>query len=143
MYSSSKAALNQLSDTLRLELSPFGVSVVTVMVGTVSTPFHANEPDVELPPSSRYIAIRETIQRWAKGKAGPKGGSVEELAAALVEVIVGKGQSGQVWKGNNNASVKFVSRWVPAFLLVSGITNLPFCLPGFLCLTRGDIARMV
>ena len=43
-YASSKAALNSISDTLRLELAPFNVSVVTIMVGTVATPFHANEP---------------------------------------------------------------------------------------------------
>ncbi|KAI0714610.1 hypothetical protein C8Q76DRAFT_619051 [Earliella scabrosa] len=113
VYSSSKAALNILSDTLRLELAPFGVSVLTVLVGTVSTPFHANEPDVELPPASRYALIRDTISKWAKGEAGPKGGSPDELAASLVDDVVGNGKSGQVWKGANSGAVKFVSRWVP------------------------------
>ncbi|ROV95992.1 hypothetical protein VMCG_07958 [Cytospora schulzeri] len=117
VYSSSKAALNQFSDTLRLELSPFGVSVVTIMVGTVTTPFHANEPDVELPPSSYYSVIRETIQQWAKGEAGPnKRGSAEDLAAELVDDIVGNA-SGQVWKGANSVAIKIVSRWVPAWIL--------------------------
>ena len=119
VYSSSKAALNILSDTLRLELAPFGVSVLTVLVGTVSTPFHANEPDVELPPTSRYALIRDTISKWAKGEAGPKGGSPDELAASLVNDVVGDGKSGQIWKGANSGAVKFVSRWVPTSMAVS------------------------
>jgi hypothetical protein len=53
------------------------------MVGTISTPFHANEPTVVLPPSSRYAVIKDTISRWATGEAGPKGVSVEELAESL------------------------------------------------------------
>lgn len=102
------------------------------MLGTVSTPFHANEPDVELPPSSRYAAIRDTIQGWAKGYLGPKKrSSVEEIAAALVEDIVGEGKGGQVWKGANSAAIKFISRWVPAPMLVSetlAYRNLPLAI---------------
>ncbi|KAK4236590.1 hypothetical protein C8A03DRAFT_35489 [Achaetomium macrosporum] len=122
-YASSKAALNSLSDTLRLELSPFGVTVVTVMVGTVTTPFHANEPEVVLPPKSRYAAIRDTINRWAKGEAGPKGGSPEELAKSLVPDIVGKEKKAQVWKGANSGAVKFMSRWVPSSMMDGMMSN--------------------
>lgn len=122
-YASSKAALNSISDTLRLELAPFHVSVVTIMVGTVATPFHANEPDVVLPPSSRYAPIRDTINRWAKGEAGPKGGSVDEFAKSVVEDIVGSGKTPVVWKGANSGAVKFASRWVPSSMLDGMMSN--------------------
>ena len=120
VYSSSKAALNMLSDTLRLELAPFGVSVVSLMIGTVATPFHANEPDVVLPEKSRYAGIVQTISDWAKGRAGPKGGSVEEIARSLVPDVLGTG-GGQchVWKGANSGAVRFMSRWLPVSVLVS------------------------
>lgn len=131
VYSSSKAALNNLSDTLRLELSPFCVSVVSVILGTVATPFHANEPDVMLSLTSRYSVIRDTISKWAKGLAGPKGGSVDELAASLVDDVVGKGRHGQVWKGANAGSVKFVSRWVPVSMAVGTLLTNPICAPSF------------
>ncbi|RDK39633.1 NAD(P)-binding protein, partial [Aspergillus phoenicis ATCC 13157] len=72
IYSSSKAAINQLSETLRLELSPLGVSVLCIMAGTITTDFHANEPEVVLLPTSRYAAIGQTISDWATGRAGPK-----------------------------------------------------------------------
>lgn len=58
IYSSSKAAITQLSETLRLELSPLGISVLCIMAGTITTDFHANEPKVVLLPTSRYAAIR-------------------------------------------------------------------------------------
>ncbi len=89
------------------------------MVGTVTTPFHANEPEVVLPPSSRYALIRDTINRWAKGEAGPKGGSVDEFAKSIVEDIVGSGKSAVVWRGANSGAVWFASRWVPWSWLVS------------------------
>jgi hypothetical protein len=89
------------------------------MVGTVATPFHANEPEVVLPPSSRYARIRDTINRWAKGEAGPKGGSVDDFAKSVVEDIVGRGKQAVVWKGANSGAVWFASRWVPTFMLVS------------------------
>jgi hypothetical protein len=107
-----------LSDTLRLELSPFKVSVVTIMVGTIASHFHANEPDVVLPPSSRYAAIRDTINRWAKGEAGPKGGAVQDLAESLVVDVVGKPGGFWVWKGPNSGMVKFLTKWMPASTLV-------------------------
>jgi short-subunit dehydrogenase len=112
--------LNNLSDTLRLELAPFNVSVVTIMVGTVGTAFHANEPDVVLPQLSRYRSIQDTINRWAKGLAGPQGGSVEQFAESVAEDIVGNGNA-IVWRGANSSAVKFASSWLPWSLLVSSV----------------------
>ncbi|EGR47349.1 uncharacterized protein TRIREDRAFT_64720 [Trichoderma reesei QM6a] len=124
-YASSKAAVNSISETLRLELSPFGVSVVTVMLGTVATPFHANEPVPELPAGSYYASISETIAKWAKGEAGPKGGSTQDLVNSLVPDIVASGRNGVVWRGVNSGIVRFVSRWAPGFILVSYTWSLP------------------
>ncbi|GMG07353.1 unnamed protein product [Aspergillus oryzae var. brunneus] len=117
VYSSSKAAVTQLSETLRLELAPWGVTVVCLMAGTVTTAFHANEPEVVLLPTSRYAAIRQTISDWATGRAGPKGCSADEFAASTVDDVLGS-TGGLVWKGPNSAAVQFVSRWCPTWLLV-------------------------
>lgn len=112
----------QISETLRLELAPLGVAVVCLMVGTVSTSFHDNEPRVVLPAGSRYAAIRDVISQWATGQAGPKGCSVEEFAESIVEDVLGakgSGSGGLVWKGPNSAAVRILSRWCPSWLLVS------------------------
>ncbi|KXX76167.1 NADPH-dependent 1-acyldihydroxyacetone phosphate reductase [Madurella mycetomatis] len=100
-----------------LELAPFDVSVISIMVGTITTPFHANEPTVVLPPSSRYAAIRDTISRWATGEAGPKGSSSEDFAESLVQDIVGTGKSAWVWKGAYSGTIKFASKWIPTWIL--------------------------
>lgn len=124
VYTSSKAALNMLSETLRLELSPFGVEVVTVMVGVIDTPFHANEISVSLPPTSAYSPIKDTIAKLAAGEGGPKGTPPHELAEALVVDIVGGGKGGLVWKGALSGTMKFASQWVPKWFLVS-VHNTP------------------
>ncbi|KAL1878229.1 hypothetical protein Daus18300_002146 [Diaporthe australafricana] len=115
-YASSKAALNSMSDTLRLELSPFGVSVVTVMAGVVDSEFHANDPDFELPPSSRYAPIKDAIASWASGKAKPKGCSAQEFAEALVVDVIGSKRPA-VYRGPRAGAVKFVTIWLPTWLV--------------------------
>lgn len=110
----------QLSETLRLEFGPLGVDVVCLMVGTVTTTFHANEPEVILPPSSRYAAIRDTISNWATGRAGPKGCSAEEFAESVVDMIVSANRvGGLIWKGPYSTIIRFVPRCCPTWLVVS------------------------
>ncbi|GJN80324.1 hypothetical protein PLIIFM63780_003850 [Purpureocillium lilacinum] len=121
-YASSKAALNSISETLRLELTPFGVTVATVYLGTVATSFHANEPAPELPPGSLYASILDTITKWAKGEAGPKGGPIKDLVDSVVPDVLGE-KGGIVWRGPNSGAVRFLSRWMPIWLLDSMMSN--------------------
>jgi len=66
-YSASKAAVNLLSVSLRLELAPFGISVVTVQPGAIKSGFGEvaakgigfNENSVYA-PLARYIKARAT-----------------------------------------------------------------------------------
>jgi len=41
-YSSSKAALRMLTETLRLELQPFNIKIVSLNPGVINTPFNVN-----------------------------------------------------------------------------------------------------
>ncbi|KAK4077102.1 uncharacterized protein Triagg1_4069 [Trichoderma aggressivum f. europaeum] len=93
-YASSKAAINSISETLRLELPPFGVSVMTILLSTVATLFHANELIPELPETSYYVKILETITKWAKNELGPKGGSTQELVSSILPDIVASNRNG-------------------------------------------------
>jgi short-subunit dehydrogenase len=61
-YCASKAALNALSDALRMELRPLGVDVVTVQPGGIQSSFGDRAADeVQLAPESPYQAIREGV----------------------------------------------------------------------------------
>ncbi|KUI73081.1 NADPH-dependent 1-acyldihydroxyacetone phosphate reductase [Cytospora mali] len=108
-------ALGNISETLRLELSPFGVSVITIMVGAITSQFHNNDV-FRLPQGSRYAAIENIISSWASGEAKPKGCSAEQFAESLLEEIVGDGKGGLVWKGPHAGSIKAIVQWLPASL---------------------------
>ncbi|KAJ6571978.1 hypothetical protein B0H19DRAFT_1132009 [Mycena capillaripes] len=129
-YSASKAGLNRLSETLRLELAPFGVSVLTVMLGGVATVFIANEAPRPLPPGSRYTSIGDAILLWAREKGGLAGMMPpERLAEELVPDILASGKSGTVWRGSSAGLVRFVAGWLPQavmdrFMAVGGLDRL-------------------
>ncbi|KAJ3577845.1 hypothetical protein NPX13_g2719 [Xylaria arbuscula] len=112
-YSSSKAALTNFSETMRLELAPFGVTVVTVMVGVVDSHFHDNDRDFALPPASRYTPIEEIIAGWASGMSKPKGCTAVEFAESLIDDVIISGQSSMTYKGPHAGSMKLISKWAP------------------------------
>lgn len=117
-YVSSKAAFTSYSETLRLELAPFGVDVMTVMTGTVDSLFHVNDP-FKLPEGSRYAPIEEKIAGWASGELKPKGIPNEKFAELIVGDITTDGKSGLIWKGPNAGSLAAMSKWAPQSLCVS------------------------
>lgn len=66
-YNASKAALAQYSETLRLELEPLKIKVVTVVAGQVST----NLPALPvLPEKSIYKPIQSALNDRAKVHMG-------------------------------------------------------------------------
>lgn len=88
------------------------------MAGLVDSEFHTNDPDFELPPNSRYAPIKDIIASWASGKAKPKGCSSHEFAEALVADVIGSKRPA-VYRGPRAGAVKFVTTWLPTWLVVS------------------------
>lgn len=123
-YSSSKAALTNISECMRHELAPFGVSVVTIMTGLVTSNFHNNNTATQLPQNSRYAVVGKTIEEWTSGRAIPDGMPADQFAAHIASDIVGQGQGGLVWRGYNAGTVKFATGWFPSFVLVSPARSL-------------------
>lgn len=70
-YGASKAAMNILSETLRLELAPFGVGVNTIMTGAIETEIVTRNTSASggftLPPDSLYKSIKDIISDKANG----------------------------------------------------------------------------
>jgi short-subunit dehydrogenase len=61
-YCASKAAFNALSDSLRMELKPFGISVVTVQPGGIRSTFGESAGNkLSLPPDSLYQPVKAGI----------------------------------------------------------------------------------
>ncbi|KAI1812188.1 short-chain dehydrogenase/reductase [Poronia punctata] len=61
-YNASKAALECWAGSIRTELAPLGVRVVTIKTGSVKTDLFANAPPTELPEDSLYSPAREFIE---------------------------------------------------------------------------------
>ena len=123
IYASSKAALTNLSETLRHELSPFGVSVICLQVGGVDTNFDARTTEFNLPPNSYYATIKDDIAGWATGSIKPRGQSGESFAEAVVSDILGARKNGVVFRGKYASSVRVLVDWFPGWVVVSYITR--------------------
>lgn len=66
VYNSSKAALSMLSDTMRLELEPFGVKVIELRTGVVKTNLiktMQTSTNTTIPEDSIYEPARESIEK--------------------------------------------------------------------------------
>lgn len=90
LLNSSKCAFGMLSDTLRLELRPFGVRVIAIEPGSISTPAvdktlgTLEEVISSLPPDGqqRYGPMIRTVGR--RGYEMEKGGSSPDVVAVAV-----------------------------------------------------------
>lgn len=116
IYNASKAALQQYSNTLRVELAPFGVKVVTVVTGGIKSNI-AREAR-SLPEDSYYIPISEEYQRrltHSQEGAMPS----EEYAKSVVAKVLKSNPPKWVWEGNKAWLVWFATSFFPKGLLVS------------------------
>ena len=90
-YSASKTTVLDLSNTMRVELAPFGVKVVTLVTGDVKTQFwnSASSYHVGLPEGSLYFPIRSKVEEMMKGRTGPPGShTAERWAKAVVKDLL-------------------------------------------------------
>lgn len=109
VYNASKAALHAYSNTLRVELAPFGVSVITIVTGGVKSRIARTERT--LPEGSYYEAIREDYDR--RQKHSQEGAMDNEDYARSVAGQVLRGGRKWVWEGNRSWLVWFLDSVAP------------------------------
>ncbi|XXG94899.1 hypothetical protein Hte_001158 [Hypoxylon texense] len=123
-YNSSKAAQTFLSETLRLELEPAGVRVVTAMVGEMATRFYRRaagagagggeeeegSPLRALPEGSWYKPVEDIIRAQARGELQLNNEDPRVTAQNLVNDTLG-GKRGKTWRGGV-AGFASVATWL-------------------------------
>jgi len=91
IYSSSKYALEAISDALRLELKPFNIKVVLIEPGAIKTHFdqtvHKYGDTILSNPSSPYLALYQKHARVSDGMRGNEPGPdvVSEVVQKVIE----------------------------------------------------------
>ena len=118
VYAASKAALATASETLRLELVPFGVKVMLVITGAVDSNIYTNAPEHRLPSASLYMPFERSftartkdVDVWSHTRTG-------DYAEQVVSDALG-GANGRLWRGRLSWIVHFISNYLPASVLVS------------------------
>ncbi|KAJ9641236.1 NADPH-dependent 1-acyl dihydroxyacetone phosphate reductase [Knufia peltigerae] len=119
VYNASKAALHAYSNTLRVELAPLGVKVITVVTGGVKSRINSHVTRV-LPGNSIYTPVEGNyIRRQGHSQEGAM--SNEAYAASVVrQVLPGAGpwpwkwllsdaRRRWIWEGNKSWVVYFLS----------------------------------
>ncbi|OCL04125.1 NAD(P)-binding protein [Glonium stellatum] len=113
-------ALEIIADTLRLELAPFGVDVLSVVIGGVKTKGQTYFEDFVIPETSRCKAIEETIASRARGIDGMPRMELMEYATEVAGEIL-KRTAGRFWWGQNAEAVKMsTTSSVPQSILDAG-----------------------
>ncbi|CAH0037185.1 unnamed protein product [Clonostachys rhizophaga] len=118
IYNSSKSALTMLSETLRIELAPLGVKVVTAILGGMSTNAFSNVPDLELPETSYYGKIASIIDYHHKGLAFTSKQNVDVAAKNIVNDVL----NGRVFIRRGDAST--ISWLCTTFIPSVTLTNM-------------------
>jgi NAD(P)-dependent dehydrogenase (short-subunit alcohol dehydrogenase family) len=118
MYNSSKAAFAIASETWRLELQPLGVRTITLITLAVKTNAQKNHHRTEIPETSYYYKIRDSIYRLTDGSL-QEGAITPRQYATKVVSEVEKGSSGPVWAGTHAFSVRWGWWLSPQFVKVS------------------------
>ena len=96
VYNASKAALLAYANTLRVELAPFDVSVITVMTGGVKSQLTKKTPKF-IPTGSIYAPIKEHFER-RKLHSAEVGVEPDAYAAQVVDQLIpGAGPWPWIW----------------------------------------------
>jgi 1-acylglycerone phosphate reductase len=107
VYSASKAAQQVMMETLRGEVEPLGMRVLTVVTGRVDTPgMSKQEGTFKLPQGSLYESIKEKIRLRAEGVEKTPMISAEKYAEKVVKDAEA-GKSGLSFRGGGASAVWF------------------------------------
>jgi NAD(P)-dependent dehydrogenase (short-subunit alcohol dehydrogenase family) len=115
-YCSTKAAVTAFSDSLRMELKPFGIQVVTVQPGGIKSNLSGNAgKELERFRKTPYGPIQEFIV--ARANASQENATpAEEFAKKLVDKLVKEKTPKFIRLGKDSTLMPFIARFPRAFI---------------------------
>ena len=118
-YCASKSALHAFSDVLRMELSPFGIHVVTVQPGAVASKLGESGKEKLtslLKPDSWYKSIEESILKRAEYSQKDAIGA-DVFARKLLDAVLVNRPPEIVRIGKLSLLLPLMKRWMPTRML--------------------------
>lgn len=104
VYNASKAAMAMFSDSQRLELAPFGITVVDLKTGVVQSNFQQNQKggmEAALPKGSIYEPAKEAVEKTMRGEHLVKSGvPAQQWAESVVQDLLRKKPPPSIWRGS-------------------------------------------
>jgi 1-acylglycerone phosphate reductase len=111
-YNASKAALDLISQALRIELSPLGVETVTITTGTVKTNFFGNQVAMNMPKTSRYYSIKDELEK-AASKTPDDAYDVNDYSKHVVKQVLKSNKPARYWYGGSATVIWLASTFLP------------------------------
>jgi len=111
VYNASKAAVHQYGDTLRLELKPFGVQVITIVTGGVKSNIATHNKDIA--PESLYSLMRDEYEAKRKGMSQKGATPTDEFAQYVVRRTLKPRPRPWIWGGGSSFLIWFLTSLVP------------------------------
>ena len=113
-YCATKAAVNALSDSLRMELQPFGIEVITVQPGGVTSQFSATAAKrSNLKEASLYAAVTDAIAARV-GASQARATPAEVFARKMADAVLAPNPPAvRAGIGHHSLLLPFLKRWLP------------------------------
>jgi len=111
VYNASKAAVHQYGDTLRLELKPFGVQVITIMTGRVQSNIASHHKDIT--PESLYYLIHDEYEAKRKAVSEKAATPTDEFAQHVVRRTLKSRPARRIWGGGGSFLTWFLTSLLP------------------------------
>ncbi|KFA56126.1 hypothetical protein S40293_00089 [Stachybotrys chartarum IBT 40293] len=122
-YNASKAALAHWGNTLRVELSPFGVKVITVISGEVSTNILKSDAHRTLPEGSYYAPLAD---KFAEHVTRTPAGATDRFkyATNVVAATLRSSPPAWFWYGSFTGLTRFLDTFAWRTIWDSMLWNL-------------------
>ncbi|KAJ2063456.1 hypothetical protein GGI17_001672 [Coemansia sp. S146] len=116
-YTATKAAVHAYSDSLRMELAPFGVSVVVVAPGRIKSNIVNNYTEALLDDNNtRYATVRSAIEKAAMFSQTECATPANQFASVVVPRLLHRSPSAYITYGDASSSI-WCMYYVPPVIL--------------------------
>ena len=126
-YNASKAAMATFSNTQRLELEPFGVTVVELKSGSVKSNIMKNFKEVtpaSLPKGSIYEPAKEAVEKTMSGDVFFESAiSAQQWAEGVAHNLLKKKPPPNIWTGGLSTWLIWVGTLLPFGMLDGSIKS--------------------